>query len=214
MEEREQRLAELNQQLQATEQQINEIQQRIYELWSKIDDLYDKEQNEETRNKKRDEYRKQQDILRYKEEMLYYKQEEIEYEILLLTPPIKENEKIDLRKTVRGRYIIFIHNSKIPVGEINYRAYHSSEIFGDIGYTVHEEFRGNNYAFEALQLLSELLYEEGIPDFWISTYDSNIPSLKTIEKYGGTIIKTERNIILFQCETRVRTKSEESSLSR
>ena len=214
MEEREQRLAELNQQLQVIKQQINQIRQKIKELWSEIDDLYDKEQNEEIKEKKINEYQKPLDILFHEGKMLYNKLREIEDEIFFLAPPIKENEKIDLREIGRGIYNIYIHNSKIHIGLITYSGYHSNETSGDIGYLIHEEFRGKNYSFEALQLLSEILYENGIPDFWISTYNTNIPSLKTIEKYGGTIIKEQYNITLFQCKTRARTNVEESTLSR
>ena len=55
-------------------------------------------------------------------------------------------------------------------------------------------------------MLGELLREKGIENFWITTYKSNIPSVKTIEKYGGVPIKENENHCLYIAETIINDK--------
>ena len=45
--------------------------------------------------------------------------------------------------------------------------------------------------------------QNGVEDFWISTYKDNLPSLKTIERYGGELLDSiNPRLRLFQCNTR------------
>lgn len=85
-------------------------------------------------------------------------------------------------------YFIALHNGQF-IGCIEYRGLHSSD-FGDIGYKIDEEYRGNGYAFRALSLLGDILLENGLEETWIAALASNLPSTRTIEKYGGTPIKS------------------------
>ncbi len=79
--------------------------------------------------------------------------------------------------------------------------YHTNEFLGDVGFVIDPEYRGNSYAYHALCLVGELLKEKGIEDFWISAYKTNIPSVKTIEKYGGVVIKSDDRYNLYQAPT-------------
>lgn len=83
-------------------------------------------------------------------------------------------------------YFIALHDGQI-IGHISYRGLHSSN-YGDIGYEIDEEYRGNGLAYRALCLLGEILLENGINEAWIAAEGDNIASIKTIEKYGGTHI--------------------------
>ena len=47
-----------------------------------------------------------------------------------------------------------------------------------------------------------MLYKDGVDSFYISSYKDNIPSISTIKKYGGDIIKDTENYTCFLCETR------------
>ena len=75
---------------------------------------------------------------------------------------------------------------------------------------INKEYRGNGYAYQALELLGELLYEQGVTDFWISTFEENIPSIKTIEKYGAINLENEENsnVKLYSCMTKRRNLEE------
>ena len=122
-------------------------------------------------------------------------------EIMLFEPIIASNEYVDLRRKDKYTFLIYIHNDKTIVGEINYRKYHCNEHLGDVGYSVYDKYRGNNYAYHALCALSEYLKSNDIPDFWISTYKHNIPSFRTIEKYGGKLIIEKGDFVLYECNT-------------
>ena len=129
-------------------------------------------------------------------------------------PPVVSNDIIDLRKSkdvcvenidsddTIGQYYIYLHNTKICIGNIDYRGYHVHEYFGDAGGFVDEEYRGNGYLYQALTLLKKVLYKNKIEDFWISSYQDNIPSIKTIEKLGGSLLKNSNNIFLYKVKTK------------
>ena len=58
---------------------------------------------------------------------------------------------------------------------------------GHIGYTIEEEYRGHNYAYQACLLLKDYVKEKSL----IITCDpNNIASKKTIEKLGCEYIET------------------------
>jgi hypothetical protein len=97
--------------------------------------------------------------------------------------------------------VIYLHGTAIEVGQIDYRGPCSDKWLGDIGYTIAEEFRGNNYAFKALKLISSIIASKGIENVTITTYSENIPSVKTIEKFGGVLSGTIRgNVLSYTCE--------------
>lgn len=121
-----------------------------------------------------------------------------------LTSLVKYNDTIELRRDPNDKniYGIYLRNTNDCVGRISYRKFHISGYLGDIGYQIKEEFRGNGYAYQALELLSEKLYEDNIPNFLISVLENNIASKKTIEKYGGEINIKDGNVLVYLCETR------------
>lgn len=138
----------------------------------------------------------------------------IEDKLFWIMSPIKNNGIIEIRKRIDGRntndvtgnYSICLAKKKVVVGEISYRGYHFSKYLADIGYGVDINFRGNDFSYYALCLLGEHLKENGIDDFWISTYKNNIPSVKTIEKYGGVPIKSDENFCLYMAKTFINDK--------
>ena len=153
----------------------------------------------------------QKDILNSQEFLLRRELHSLSERLFWELPPVKSDGVVELRKTIDGRdavkddmtgeYSICLANGKEVVGRISYRGYHVSDYLGDIGYAVDPEFRGNNYSYHALCMLGELLKENGVDDFWISSYKDNTPSVKVIEKYGGMPIKEEDHYILYRAET-------------
>ena len=139
----------------------------------------------------------------------------LEEKIILLRPPIIEGTRLELKKLnndLDGKYKVFLKDSTEYIGEFEYRGYHVSDYFGDIGCHILPEHRGNHYMYEALLLLSDHLYNNGIIDFWISAFKENIPSVKTITRLKG-ILKTddEKNYILYECNTQEYEKSMSAS---
>ena len=64
---------------------------------------------------------------------------------------IKEN-----KEQLVGRYDICLNNNDMVIGYILYRGYNQKYI-GDIGYFINSNYRGFNYGYEALCLLSNHL---------------------------------------------------------
>lgn len=117
--------------------------------------------------------------------------------------------------SIENMYGIYLKGEGIKVGHIDYRGYHDSDICGDIGYVIDANFNGHNYAYKALCLLSSYLYQNHIPDFYISVFVNNRASLKTIIKtimnYGGDIIGVNGDIVTFMCLTRELDKMKKTS---
>ena len=151
---------------------------------------------------------------RYYDEMLqitdaiykYYDTiEEIDNKIKLSLPPVKVGELVDLRTSDRhSEFAIYLHGKSIKIGKIDYRDYHCNEYLGDIGCSIDKQYRNHGYATEALSLLNEKLYEEGIPDSWITTRDDNMSSIRIIEKNGGELLKKEKGVYLYKVPTKLR----------
>ena len=150
--------------------------------------------------KKNSLYRKKFNILNEKYWLL---QEKLDY---LQSEFIASDDKIEIKRIdseICNKYDIYLKEKGLKVGYIDYRGYHDSIISGDIGYVIDYRYRGNNYAYNALCLLSNYLYEKNVPDFYISVFHDNRPSIKAIHKYGGgMIIKKDNMITTYQCETR------------
>ena len=131
-------------------------------------------------------------------------------------PPIKSNGVIELRlqyedmdkdlSGIKRTYYICLCANKEVIGIIKYSGYHNDKYLGDIGYRIASRFRGNNYSYQALCLLGELLKENGINDFWISAEKENIPSIKVIEKYGGISIFENSRIKCYCAKTFIDSK--------
>lgn len=122
---------------------------------------------------------------------------------------IAENDEIEIKRfgnELEGMYGIYLKGQGIKIGHIDYRGYHASLITGDIGYIIDFKYHGHNYAYKALCMLSDYLYKNGVSDFYISVFTDNIPSVKTIEKYGGRIIRIDDRLTTYQCDTRLLKK--------
>ena len=136
---------------------------------------------------------------------LYSELDNVEKEIISLISPIIAGSRVNLKKInddLLGEYKIVLTDTNEIIGKIEYRGYHISKSSGDIGYSIEEEYRGNNYAYEALELLSEILFNNRIDSFWICASKKNYPSVNTLLKYGGDIKNDRGNEVFFvECET-------------
>ena len=119
------------------------------------------------------------------------------------------DDEIEIKRfgdSLENMYGIYLKDQGIKVGHIDYRGYHSSTLTGDVGYMVDSRFNGHNYAYKSMCLLSDFLHKNNIPDFYISVFVNNIPSLKIILKaimnFGGSVVEINDNMVTFKCITK------------
>ena len=96
---------------------------------------------------------------------------------------ITSDEEVDLYKedySLNGEYQIFLHGTNIRLGYIEYIG--GNYNVGNIGYEILSKYRGHNYAYKSTILLFKYLYNMGIDKVVISAFDSNIPSIRVMEK--------------------------------
>ena len=192
---------------------------REHELLYKKEHLSEKEKKElqllskKIEEKRKERYYESERISRRLNE-LYKELDSIEEEIIVHTPAVATGDRLELKKEdsdIRGKYLIYLKGTSNCIGYISYSGYHASDFFGDVGVTIEYMYRGNNYFYEALNILSDLLYKNGIIDFWITAYKDNIPSVRTIQKYGGIQLESENpRVFIYDCKT----KEYESTIKR
>ena len=85
-------------------------------------------------------------------------------------------------------FLIIVDNEEVGRLVLRSGDEHSRYFDGHIGYTIDEEYRGHNYAYQACLLLKGFVTEKSL----IMTCDpNNIASKKTIEKLGCEYIETK-----------------------
>ncbi|HPJ20918.1 MAG TPA: GNAT family N-acetyltransferase [Clostridia bacterium] len=79
----------------------------------------------------------------------------------------------------------------IEVGRCDLRIGHNRNTFygGNIGYGVHEEYRGNHFAAKACLMMRQLAREHGMEYLIITNSPDNIPSRKTCDYIGAEFIE-------------------------
>ena len=92
---------------------------------------------------------------------------------------------------IKGMVPYYIYNiivDNIEVGRVIYRVGNDNECYfdGHIGYSVYDEYQGNNYAYKACLLLKDIIDKDYV---YISCAPHNIASKKTIEKLGADLIE-------------------------
>lgn len=106
---------------------------------------------------------------------------------------INEYEEADDAKGYVPAYLYYVtlHNSQDIIGEVDIRigSNENTRYGGNIGYEIDEPFRGKNFAAKACLLLKEIAIGHGINKLIITCNPENIPSRKTCEKIGGTLLE-------------------------
>ncbi|MBU1143585.1 MAG: GNAT family N-acetyltransferase [Firmicutes bacterium] len=67
-------------------------------------------------------------------------------------------------------------------------------LHGHVGYGIDEAFRGNNYAYYALEMIKELAVEHGYRKLLVTTDARNEQSIRTILKSDGKLIELEKKV--------------------
>jgi predicted acetyltransferase len=78
------------------------------------------------------------------------------------------------------------------LGECTLRLGYSDRVYygGNIGYGIDEPHRGHHYAEEACRILFRLALAHGMEYLYISCTPGNLPSYRTCERLGGTLLET------------------------
>lgn len=122
----------------------------------------------------------------------------------LKEPDLTDNEIDIYLSDIKGdtfKGTIFLHNSPITIGSIEYRGSTKNSSIGDIGYYIDIEYRGNNYAYKALCLIKEKLLKSNITKVVITTNHDNIASQRIIEKFGGRKVPFKTpDIYCYECD--------------
>lgn len=211
---------------------VEELLEREYELCREINACYKKAKEINTEiykiSKKFSitEYRKlklrkknlynELEYLEYRKMELYSELNEVKEELLKYKDELDEDgvlkgEKVDLYKALlhdedyEYSYKICLKGTKEIVGQIEYgnsveEPYQGWE--GDISYNIKEEYRGNGFALDALKLLTDRLYKEGIKEVYVATSRSNTSSQRVAEKFGGEIDKelSDEYSVIYKCD--------------
>ena len=109
---------------------------------------------------------------------------------------LKERYRVDEKMAYDGvptvYYDIVDHKTKKKVGSIDLRLTNEGDMYyyGNIGYNVLPEMRGNNYAYHACKLLFEVARDEFHMDELIITCSpENTASYKTLQKLDGELLE-------------------------
>ena len=119
---------------------------------------------------------------------------------------VLEDNEIELRTDVEGiinTYDIYLKKTNEHIGYVVYRGYHYDVMLGDMGAVVYTKYRGHNYAFKAIKLISELLNENDIDNYWLVCDKYNIASKALIEKLGpkNRSLTIGNKYLFFECKT-------------
>lgn len=78
------------------------------------------------------------------------------------------------------------------IGTCDLRIGHTRRLYygGNIGYRIHEPYRGHHYAGKACRLLFTLAKKHGMTYVLITCNPENIASAKTCEYVGGKLLET------------------------
>ena len=193
---------------------LEEVVNTIHDVFDERMRLRDNPSDEN--NKKGIELLEINNELYKKESALYERIRELEYELYWILPPIKTNGVVEIRKqfngnindlkSIKGDYSICLANKQLVIGKLSFRGYHCSTSLGDIGCAIERDYRGHGYAYQSTCLLLEYLKENNIEDVWVTVSCDNIPSIKTIEKFGGVPLKSDSRIRLYQAPTFIMEK--------
>ena len=114
----------------------------------------------------------------------------ISNDIITLSWPCRFNET-DINKRDYEFFNIILNDTKQTIGQISFNYKNSGFSYGgNVSYHIEEEFRGNHYATQALDLLKQLLKENlfsGDKDLYIATTPENYKSQKVILNNNGEL---------------------------
>lgn len=89
-------------------------------------------------------------------------------------------------------YDIIRSEDNIKVGQTDLRLTSEGDMYyyGNIGYNIRNQYRGNHYAYYACKLLFEIARDEfNMRELIITCSPDNVASYKTLERLGGELVE-------------------------
>ena len=121
-------------------------------------------------------------------------------------------DKVDLHKVEGSKYyyeyFVCLHGTDTCVGNVQYRGTRNDRL-GNVGYRIFEDCRGKGYASEALKLITDKLYKDGIDKVYMDVMDWNEASKRVTEKFGGKLIDRIENYdnyndcLIYECDLKL-----------
>lgn len=132
-------------------------------------------------------------------------------ELLFVDPPVASNDTlslyVDSDKSCDDElyYVISQTGTHNVIGEITILAV-ADKYYGNVGYSLNKEHRGNGYMLQALNLLTEPLIDFGVDKSIFTVKPDNIASVKTIQGYGGILIDSDDEIDIYEVVLNKKTR--------
>lgn len=99
-----------------------------------------------------------------------------------------EIELLTLEGEYDGHFDIALSSTHEIVGHISYSNLRDITYQGNAGYSIKEEYRGHGYAKKALNLLKNVMKEDGFKNIILTISPDNIASRKTAINTGAKLI--------------------------
>lgn len=112
--------------------------------------------------------------------------------------PLISNTNIDLyleSGSIEDDYVefnIFLHETHTKIGHVTVNKV-KDEVFGNIGYGLYEEYRGHHFMLQSLELLKDTMLKTKLVKPIITVVPNNLASVKTIQDFGGYLVKEHNN---------------------
>lgn len=120
---------------------------------------------------------------------------------LLSLPKVISTDELDIYVENKGFshyiYHLTLHEDIKEIGHIRVTYKECDDKFGNIGYEIKRQYQGCNFALKALELLEDEMIQRGLTKPIITAYPYNLPSIRTIEKFGGVLIREHDNLITY-----------------
>ena len=116
---------------------------------------------------------------------------------------------------VNKKYAIFLPDLQVCIGEIGcseieYRNEKKINVF----YRIFSDFRGHNYALDALNLMAEGLYQRGVNSLFFYIDTRNVASIKTAEKFGGVVTEQYNDVVTYEADLVKIFETKKSSIGK
>ncbi len=102
--------------------------------------------------------------------------------------------KFKLKSYYNGQlyYLLYLKDDEKSIGYCDLRIGHTQNLYyyGNIGYRIHEDYRGHHYAYEAAAMLLKIAKALNMGYCIITCSPDNVASRKTIEKLECEYVET------------------------
>ena len=123
----------------------------------------------------------------------------LEMYTLLSLPKVVSTDELDIYAENKGfsRYIyhLMLHGDTKEIGHIRVTYKECDDKYGNIGYEIKKQYQGHGFALKALELLQDEMIQKGLTSPIITAYPHNLPSIRTIEKFGGVLVPESYNLV-------------------